>query len=46
VPGFIVGNAEEDPSLVIVELGTAGVLLVFFPRVTGEVMYVDVGATM
>jgi hypothetical protein len=46
VPGLIVGNAEEGPSLVIFELKPAEALLVFFSEVTEEVMYVDVGATI
>ena len=44
VPGLIVGNAEESPLLVIVELGAAETLLVLFLEVAEEVMRVDVRA--
>jgi hypothetical protein len=44
VPGLIVGNAEEPPSLAVVELGTTGTLLVLFLGVAEEVMRVDVWA--
>jgi hypothetical protein len=37
VPGLIVGNAEEPPSLVMVELGAAKTLLVLFFEVAEEV---------
>lgn len=46
VPGFIVGNAEESPSLVIVELEAAKTLSVLVFAVDEEVMYVDVRATV
>lgn len=45
VPGFIVGNAEESPSLTVVERISVGALPVLFPEMVEEVMYVDVGAT-
>ena len=45
VPGFIVGNAEESPSLTFVELNSVGALPVLFPEVVEEVVYVGVGAT-
>ena len=38
VPGLIVGNAEEIPSLAMVELGMTGTLLVLLLEVAEEVM--------
>ena len=46
VPGLIVGNAEESPSLVIVELETAKMLSVLVSEVDKEAMYVDVRAAV
>ena len=46
VPGFIVGNAEESPSLVIVELEAAKTLSVLVFAVDEGVMYVDVRAAV
>ncbi len=42
MPGLIVANAEETPSLAMVELGMTGTLLVLLLEVAEEVMRVDV----
>jgi hypothetical protein len=42
VPGLIVGNAEEPPSLEMIGLELSGTLLVLLLGVAEEVMRVDV----